>query len=682
MEERGNRFVVGLARGRPDSSGSFTLARRKALEKLSQYQLAQPHLYVLNLVAAAVMSQATRIDIHLSAKFLVFEFDGTLFSGQQLAELPNQILNPTEPRLQELGVALNAAKCLGPEVLTVRSGESAWDELKEELGVLEIEFSKTVVRFRSSLAPRLRRTLVSELPERAALNRARHTRIPIYLNGQLLSRTLKPPSRLPAAYLQPQAPALGVEVPAGAVVGSQVEALLWVGEGPSLELVCRGVTFPVSTQGLVYPFTSAVATSPDLVKNVSHSGVVENSAYRDLVTSINEGFDELLWRRLTSPDPVPVDLRERLVQCATLLISRVADPEPIRSWVREMRLLEDLKSDSHWQSLLEGTLDPIAVERVKKALASALTAEALSGRVAAAYLMATRLQELSQLGSYEWEATARHGRAVLRALMGRQGGGALEDLPEWTRAHLLRWRGEFSEAREFYRGKWFWLGETALAAGEFEQAERYLRRACEVDLTPAAAEALSDCLAFGPANNRVEAFAWRERALGMRDFDSSAFYDDLLQVGGGRISWPAWVRARARKSVQLTSSSRFRTVEQDQNAACELFPHRAGVAIARVKQSVLWAEQKFGAGHPQLAAARSRAAHLLRRAGYWAEADEPVVRGHLLAVVASLTFADGVVLGTGLVDSPHPDDHQDEDQHQEGLVAHRLAQPEVGEQPQ
>jgi hypothetical protein len=57
-----------------DSSGRFTLAREKALEKLSQFQLAEPTWWVLKIVQAAVASKATELVVRQTSTDTEFFF--------------------------------------------------------------------------------------------------------------------------------------------------------------------------------------------------------------------------------------------------------------------------------------------------------------------------------------------------------------------------------------------------------------------------------------------------------------------------------------------------------------------------------------------------------------------------------------------------------------------------------
>lgn len=76
MSQPFNSYIDELLKeGKLDSSGSFSLDSKKALEKLSAFQLADPSWWVLKVVQAAVASRAPRIDIQLDADSSIFIFE-------------------------------------------------------------------------------------------------------------------------------------------------------------------------------------------------------------------------------------------------------------------------------------------------------------------------------------------------------------------------------------------------------------------------------------------------------------------------------------------------------------------------------------------------------------------------------------------------------------------------------
>lgn len=55
---------------------TFTLARDRAIEKMRQFALADPHYYILELIQSAIANHATFIDISLDESQVVFSYVG------------------------------------------------------------------------------------------------------------------------------------------------------------------------------------------------------------------------------------------------------------------------------------------------------------------------------------------------------------------------------------------------------------------------------------------------------------------------------------------------------------------------------------------------------------------------------------------------------------------------------
>lgn len=638
--------------GQEDSTGKFTLAQDKALEKLSKFQLTQPRYYVLNLVAVAVLGGAPEIEVESKAARMSFTFDGEPLPDEAFQNLPNQILNPTEIRLQELAVALNAAKSLDPRNLFLLSwdGEQGtrFDALTNQVESLQEPpegISGPATRITVELGRRemALRYLTSERVERTALRRAELAPSLVRFNGANISREIGFSESLACLHLTPAEPSLRLRAPSQ---GFQMEATTQNGlegvltlEHPmnvkGLTLLCRGVSFEMA-QEFSLPFVNAVVAAPGLSKNVSHSDIVRNSAYQELVADLNLRMDQLLLAWLASEEPVPAGFRNQIEWQLPGLRHRLwqrEDSEGLKTlerWTLELKFLRDLENKRLFQEmLLEAKEDSGLAGRLRKTLVRAVISELESCRAAPAAQMVERLVEVGETLQAEWFYQARELGGLIRALSGQRVGRFLPET-EIGKELVARLQQRFDECSRVEDP--LFQGELALARADFEPAEQFLRSACEAEFTPTAAEALSDLLAFR-REQRAEAFDWRRRAFEHRnqnpDFGGKAFYSDLLQVGKGAIGFKKWVRTRVHQGLAVTGTKKLRTVENDLDSADEFFGENARVAIARVKGVAVWAEAALGHGHEFLDAARSRAAHILRKNGFWAEADEPIVRGHL-----------------------------------------------------
>jgi hypothetical protein len=110
--------------GTVDSRGSFTVDAEKARSKLERFRLADPLTYVVELVQAAVLAGATRVDIRVDADDFVLRCDGRPFSRASLDDLESAVLvrGDADVARQQLALGLSAAQALSPRWIRVRSG--------------------------------------------------------------------------------------------------------------------------------------------------------------------------------------------------------------------------------------------------------------------------------------------------------------------------------------------------------------------------------------------------------------------------------------------------------------------------------------------------------------------------------------------------------------------------------
>jgi len=96
------------------SRGTALVDPRAAVERLRSFQLAEPLLYVLEIVRAAVAGEATAVDLYNDADDLVLTFDGAAPSADDLAHLLDHLFSTQHPRLRLLAIAVNTALGFGP----------------------------------------------------------------------------------------------------------------------------------------------------------------------------------------------------------------------------------------------------------------------------------------------------------------------------------------------------------------------------------------------------------------------------------------------------------------------------------------------------------------------------------------------------------------------------------------
>lgn len=106
----------------PVATGTITLDRDKAKEKLRRFQLADPCTWLLELVRAAIAQGASAITMLTDADDVRVSFDGAGFTVADVEHLYQALLaRRAPPARQHLAVALNGALALGPRFVELTS---------------------------------------------------------------------------------------------------------------------------------------------------------------------------------------------------------------------------------------------------------------------------------------------------------------------------------------------------------------------------------------------------------------------------------------------------------------------------------------------------------------------------------------------------------------------------------
>ncbi|WAS98748.1 hypothetical protein [Nannocystis punicea] len=193
------------AEGRVDSRGGFSLDRDKAREKLRTFQVAEPHRYVLHLVALAVLRGATRIAFEIDTDDLWARFDGAPLTEHDFEDLYSSSFaaagSEVERARQQLAVGLNAALALNPRHVRVTSGPPGGRVRLEARHGAEDRITRvpedrdmgTVVhvkqRFRPGLAVRFLRHVRGDMLEEIALReRVAFAHVPVTIDGAPIGR--------------------------------------------------------------------------------------------------------------------------------------------------------------------------------------------------------------------------------------------------------------------------------------------------------------------------------------------------------------------------------------------------------------------------------------------------------------------------------------------------------------
>jgi hypothetical protein len=112
------------AGGEANGTGAFTLDPARARAKLREFQLADPFRYVLLLVQALAVRNATHVDVDIDADDVRVTSDAQPLSATQLEDLYLLLFadGPPTPGLRELALGLNAAMATDPQYVRVECG--------------------------------------------------------------------------------------------------------------------------------------------------------------------------------------------------------------------------------------------------------------------------------------------------------------------------------------------------------------------------------------------------------------------------------------------------------------------------------------------------------------------------------------------------------------------------------
>lgn len=277
--------------GRIDSEGGFSMDRDKAREKMRQYQLAEPGLYVLLLVQAAVRKGAARIDFRIDTDDLRMAFDGAPFTVGDFDGIYNAMFqreaSESSRALADLAMGLNAAMGLDPKWIDVKSGDgehAARLVLRrgqpEQFGPLSPAVSGTRIHVRLRFRPGMLSTFADYVlgahPTAVAImHHCAYAGIPIFINGRqatdpgLIERPLYPETLgLKVANRGDLRCAINVQAHPAAPFAMFVVA------GVSLQILPM-LSFPAGV--------FAIVCDPSLRQAVSRFDVVEDDRYRAAV---------------------------------------------------------------------------------------------------------------------------------------------------------------------------------------------------------------------------------------------------------------------------------------------------------------------------------------------------------------------------------------------------------------
>ncbi|MBI3928097.1 MAG: hypothetical protein HY319_21315 [Armatimonadetes bacterium] len=302
--------------GELDSSGAFTLTREKAVEKLRSFRLAEPRLYVLNLLAAAVAGGAGRIEIECDSDDFVLTAPGISVSLYQLRELESHMLSEGSPALlRELGVGFYGAQALRPQRIVVeartpdRGLRICWRAGRLEEEEVPAGPAALTVRVREKVGLRtagkwIARCTGATRPDSEEDAIARHCNlapVPVLINGNPLVRPLSAGNVEASIGFRDDAPLNAGHPLSQLFQSTRLQALLQPTGGPFrgflclggrlgpwLTLVVHGVSFRVATRSFPARGVRGIVYADHLHKDLSQTRVVQDSAFLELMDRLFE----------------------------------------------------------------------------------------------------------------------------------------------------------------------------------------------------------------------------------------------------------------------------------------------------------------------------------------------------------------------------------------------------------
>ncbi len=286
--------------------GRFRLDWQRALDKIKDFQLADPHRYVLEVVQAAVAGGATSVEVQTDTDDVVLTFDGRVYDRRELERLFDYLFTrePELEPLRQLALGVNAALALRPRFVTVDSGDGQRGFRLRLSSHQDVEVSAlpkgrapagTRVQVRDRISFKVISRAVGEAVEAGLLREAcRHLPVPLLMDGADARQPLTP-GRAGLAF---------------DVAGIRGEMVLpddvSVAAPPAISVLINGVEVCLldedSARRVGIPVRGYV-DNPALTRNASHSGIHDNKELKRTVGRLRMEARKLLrkWLRELLP---------------------------------------------------------------------------------------------------------------------------------------------------------------------------------------------------------------------------------------------------------------------------------------------------------------------------------------------------------------------------------------------
>lgn len=669
--------------GETDSTGVFTISDAKAQEKLAEFQLAKPRFYVLNLLASAVAGGASYFHTSFNKRAFHFEYDGPTYTQSQLENLFDYILRSGNVSVQELAVAVNAARTVSSHIEIVSWNGEVCHRLDLQSNVLEVTIlekdewmgKSAFNRVSVSESFQLNRTVQrwwGTLAEKGSLKDfGKLAPIELRLDEQTLEESYEveasscfswarnnlhsPPYRIVEPDFQWNIQ--GRLSPPNEGYGDLASVVCFCdcasAEEVGLTILSNGVTFWRPQSEIGVPLACGLI-SGSFTKNLSHTDLATDEKLRQAIVHFSHQAEVQLIHRLQSGRPLPDHIVEIFYRWAPEFTQRLRkrtwleEAAIIQVWMKEIEFLRDLQNEDLWQKfflefqeMLPGPNKDKAKQRLHRGLAVASVQEFESGRYLNCQSLLERMFLLETATKGDQQANLFATWQMARALAGqefdRQG-----RLPPKIISLLLRLDGNPEQSLKFENSPSV-QGLAYLALQEFGKARAFLTQDLAEHRNPQILESLSDCLALDPRSgkhDKAESVKFLEQAVLARQ-DAGLVKGwlttyQLSQRSRSSLSMPKWLAYSASSSLSDWENPILKKHLESPFSMISRKRHSESGLAVEFQTALLALERELPQQHPLQSLARARCASELRTTGDWQQADRILARGDLLTKVSEL----------------------------------------------
>jgi hypothetical protein len=417
--------------GELEGEGVFTVNAARARSSMQKFLLENPRSYVLNLVAYAVASSASEIQIYKDMDDLLLTHDGDPLTEDEMRSLARPTDEGPIP-LRELGFALRGAQSLKPKWVTVESGSNRLRMTADDctLEARESEESCTRVHVKEPLT--LRNFFRARGEEEYAV-RTRCCFAPgkVILNGRSVKRSWLPPDGLLGELATDQ-----TEI-SDAMVEQAFELPVLEGEFQScrglvyfarrkeavtnsLRVILNGVAFD-QAEDLGWEGARAVLFCSHLKKDLSQSSLVRDQAYLELVKFVRQRLAFLAGLLVDHWESISPYTRNQRMDLLSRAVDELLEEQDFE------RAVSGLRSLVNHFSRYSGPEDP-ETQRQRLRLAEALVSAGVPEEAVEVFVEQAQLAGAAG----HWR---RQRQLLSRTLEIRDGGF---DLPHAELVHVVR----------------------------------------------------------------------------------------------------------------------------------------------------------------------------------------------------------------------------------------------------